>query len=38
LGKGKNLFDGNVIRGSRTDPDLANVRHDPRFRKIMYED
>jgi tetratricopeptide (TPR) repeat protein len=38
LSKGKNLFNGNLIRASRTDPDLTNVRNDPRFRKIMYED
>ena len=38
LKMGKNLFDMNVIRASRTDPDLAHVRNDPRFRKIMYED
>ena len=36
--KGKNLFDVNVIRISRTDPDLAHVRNDPRFKIIMYED
>jgi tetratricopeptide (TPR) repeat protein len=38
LGRGKKLFDVSTIRASRTDPDLVNVRNDPRFKKIMYED